>query len=125
MTPEQFRTLYAVLSRIADAFEERNLLDAENKAKNEKLMQHRREELMELEREKIEIERQVLALHKLNATREQNWRKEQNKLIEQQTREITEQNNHTYENWLSIMEKEREKVVKYEPTVTKWNGTDE
>src|SRR5216117_2219090 len=104
MTPEQFRSLLTVLHRIADAFEEQNLQYAENKAKD-----------MKIEQERIEIERHILALHKLNVTREQTWHKEQKQLLEKQTREITEQNTRTNERWLTIMQEERDKVQ--EPTI--------
>ncbi len=110
MTPEQFRSLLSVLHRIADALDERNIAYAENKAKDEKITQ-----------ERIEIERHILALHKLNVTREQTWHKEQKQLLEKQSREIIEQNTRTYEKWLTIMQEERDKVQ--EPTITKWSNT--
>jgi len=110
MTPEQFRTLLTVLHRIADAFEEQNRANAENKAKDEawhdereKIIQQRRDENRAMERERIEIERHILALHTRNFEREESHREKIRQTQEKQARDTDAHFTKAYKSWLASL----------------------
>ncbi len=113
MTPEQFRSLLMVLSRIADAFEEQNRASAESRAQNkawrdeeEKLIQQRRDEAMTMERARMNIEQQILALHTLNFEREESHREKMRQTQEKQARDTDAHFTKAYKSWLQSLKEQ-------------------
>jgi len=113
MTPEQFRSLLTVLSRIADAFKEQNRANAESRAKDEawhdereKIIQQRRDENRAMEQERIEIEQQILALHTLNFEREESHREKMRQTQEKQARDTAAHFTKAYKSWLASLKEQ-------------------
>ena len=107
---EQYRSILRELSRIADAFEEQNRASAESRAQNkawrdeeEKIIQQRRDESMTIERERMNIEQQILALHKLNFEQEEIHREKMRQTQEKQARDTDAHFTKAYKSWLASL----------------------
>ncbi|HYU72931.1 MAG TPA: hypothetical protein VEL31_09645 [Ktedonobacteraceae bacterium] len=95
MTPEQFRTLLTVLSRIADAFEEQNRYNLSLIEAN-----------ASREAEHAERDERLITIHTVDAERNQLWREEQREIMEAQARDINTHLTKAYESWLQSLKEQ-------------------
>ncbi len=110
---EQYRSILRELSRIADAFEEQNRASAESRAQNkawrdedEAIIQLRRDENMALERARMNIEQQILALHTRNFEREESHREKIRQTQEKQARDTDAHFTKAYKSWLASLKEQ-------------------